>query len=200
MATSTIETELSVVNIVGPVAVPTATAHALHCCKRLPVAGVAGRVGVCAFQRKVCPKAVIELPGEPVDRVVAGAAIVREPTSVRVVVTMTFDAKFGRITEHMSFVAVPAFRFRMPAKQWKTGEIVIEEHVILPGRLVVAIVTPDSLFAFVGIVVGVAVAAAGLQDYLENRLDVAGLAFDRRVRAPERVLCIAIVIEVTHRP
>ena len=114
------------------------------------------------FQREFGPSIVIELPKQPVDRVVTAAAVVRVSFFVRVFVTMTVDAEFRRILERVGLMAIVAFRFCMLTQQRKEGERMIEEHIFLPGILVVTVLASDALLAIVRIVVHVAVIACCL--------------------------------------
>lgn len=71
MAAATVESEFTVVNIIGAVAVATSLTDARLHFERLPVASLAGNVRVCAIQREICLPVVIETPLQPVNRVVA---------------------------------------------------------------------------------------------------------------------------------
>ena len=58
-----------------------------------------------------------------------------------------------------------------------------------------AIVTDDALFSPVRIVLRMTVVAGHTQRYLEYRLDMAVLAFDRGMRAEECIARVVVVIE-----
>ena len=133
MAAAAVEAELAVVYVVGTVTVAAATALALHGGKRLAVAGVAGRVAVRAGEREPGPQVVIELPGQPVDRVVAGGAIVAVTPLVGIVVAVAVDANLRRVAENVGLMAAVAGSVGMCAEQREPGQVVIEEQVVLPG-------------------------------------------------------------------
>lgn len=138
---------------------------------------------------------VVELPFGPVHRVMACGTVVVVSTLMRVFLEVTVDAYRGRVTKHMRFVAGLALLVGMLAQQREARQIVIEEHIVLPGRFVVAIAALDALLALMRIVFRVAVIAGRMQGDVEYRFDMAGLTFDFFVRADERMFGIDVVIE-----
>ena len=58
------------------------------------MAVIAADTDVCAVQRESCLHIVIELPLEPVNRVVARSAVVLEATLMRIVLTVTIHTFF----------------------------------------------------------------------------------------------------------
>jgi len=101
---------------------------------------------------------------------------------------VAIDTEFGRVVKNLRSVAGIAFRFGMRPEQRESRQIVVEKHVVLPGVHGVAIETLRPLRSLVGIILFVARQAIGRQSDIENRFDVAGLAFERFVRASQ---CIA---------
>ena len=71
----------------------------------------------------------------------------------------------------------------------------VEENVILPGVLVVAIETLRPLRSLVGIFVFVARQAVGLQSDIENWFKMAGEAFERLVRASQCIAGSGVMVE-----
>lgn len=195
MTAATIETELSVVYIVRPVAVAAAIPESFHSGQRLPMAALTFRVAMRAVERKIGTQIVIELPGEPVHRVVTVAACVRVATLMRIILAMAVDAVFRCIAEHVRLVAAFAVRFRMLAEQRETRQVVIEEYIVLPGGFVVAVVANDALLTVMGVVLGMAVVAGGLESHLENGLDVAVLAFDRGMGTEQGIVGVLVMVE-----
>ena len=105
MAASAVGSKLPIVHIVTAVAVTTTGAKLRHGRQRLPVAVIATGFEMSARQEKIRFSIVIELPLQPVNGVVAGGAIFVKTPLVRVVLNMTFDARFRRIAKHVRLVA-----------------------------------------------------------------------------------------------
>jgi len=82
MAPTAIETELTVVNIVGTVTI-VAAATQLHLdVEWLPMAGFAVDVAMCTVEPEICLRIVIESPLRPVDRRMAKCAIIGKTVTV----------------------------------------------------------------------------------------------------------------------
>jgi hypothetical protein len=116
MATPAIRAELSVVNIIGAMTVAAAAAQARHRGKRLAMAAIAADTGVRAVQRESRLQIVIELPLQPVNRIVARGAVVLEATVVRIVFAVTIHTIFWCILEYVRFVTRIAFLAAVLAK------------------------------------------------------------------------------------
>jgi len=74
-------------------------------------------------------------------------------------------------------MALAALDVRVLAKQREACQVMIEEHVVFPGRFVMAIVAVDAERLLVRIVAFMAAQAICLQRDVKNRFNVAGRAF-----------------------
>lgn len=200
MATATVRPELTIVDVVGTMAICTVSTEARLRSEFLPVTALTRDVRVRAVEREAGLCVVVEQPLLPVDRVMAQCTIFAEAPLVGVTLTVATDAVLGRIAEHVRRVALAAVGFRVPAEQREAGEIVVEEDVVLPRRLAVAVETLRALRTFVGIVVLVAGEAIPLQLRIIDRLDMTRGAFGFAVRADQRVARILAVVEAHFRP
>lgn len=147
MATPAIRAELSVMNIICAMTVAAAAAETRHRGKRLPMAAIAADTGMRAVQRESGLQIVIELPLQPVNRVVARGTVVLEATVVRIVFTVTIHTIFWRIFKYVRLVTRLAFLAAVLAEQWETCQIVIKKHVSWPRHIVVAVLALDALRA-----------------------------------------------------
>ena len=82
MAPATIEAEFAVVDVVSAVAVGAAASEPHLGRDRAAMTGLAGHVTVRAGQFEIGLRVMVELPLQPVDRVVAQSAIIREALCV----------------------------------------------------------------------------------------------------------------------
>ena len=101
MTASAIEAEFTVVHVIGAMAIGAAASQPGLSGQGAPVAGVALHVEMRTLQRKVGLPVVVELPLQPVHRVVAQGAVVREAVLVRIAVAVALDTLRGRIAEYM---------------------------------------------------------------------------------------------------
>ena len=147
MATPAVRAELSVMNIICAMTVAAAAAEARHRGKRLAMAAIAADTGVCAIQRESRLQIVIELPLQPVNRVVARGTVVLEATVVRIVFAVTIHTIFWRILEYVRLVTRIAFLVAVLSKQWETCQVVIKKHVLRPRNIIVAVLALDALRA-----------------------------------------------------
>lgn len=116
MATPAIRAELSVMNIICAMTVAAAAAEARHRGKRLAMAAIAADTGVRAVQQELRLQIVIELPLQPVNRVVARGAVVLEATAVRIVFAVTIHTISWCILEYVRLVTRIAFLTAMLAE------------------------------------------------------------------------------------
>ena len=116
MAAPAIRAELSVVNIIGAMTVAAAATQARHRGKRLAMAAIAADTGVRAVQRESRLQIVIELPLQPVNRIVARCAVVLEATVVRIVFAVTIHTILWCILEYVRLVTCIAFLAAVLAK------------------------------------------------------------------------------------
>lgn len=181
MAACAVGPELTVVNIVRFVAIGAAASKPHLHVQRLPVAGLALDALMRALESESRLHVVIEDRLLPPDRVVTNGTSVAEAAAVGVVVAMAFDALLRCIAKDVRLMAILALALLVLAEQGEAGQPVIEEDVVLPRRLVVAVLAGRAERTVVCIVVLVAGQAVGSQHHLEYRLDVAGRALGVRV-------------------
>ena len=113
VAPATVVAELSVMHIISPVTVTAAVAELLLHRERPPVAVFAGHHRMCAIEHKVSLQVVIELPLQPVDRVVAAGAARIKATVMTVVFQMTVDASRRRVVEDLGLMTGVTLGIRM---------------------------------------------------------------------------------------
>lgn len=152
MAPSTIKAELTVVNVVGTMAIVAAGTESHLDIERLPMAGFAISIAMSAVKRKCRLTVVIEAPPQPVDRRVAKCATVRKTVTVRVFRRVARYAVHRRIPEFLSFVTIGAVRVAVLAKQREAGQAVVKEDALTPRLLVVTVLAGISLGTLVGVV------------------------------------------------
>jgi len=100
MTPATIGTELTVVNVIGPMAIAAEAAEPHLYVQRLAVAGVAFDIGMRTVQLERGLRAVVEAPLAPVDWRVTRCALVGKTIFVLIVVAMARDAICGRVSEY----------------------------------------------------------------------------------------------------
>ena len=84
---------------------------------------------------------MIEAPLQPVDRDMTLPTRFAEASFMRVILTVAADAVFVGVAENVRFMAFATLGFRMLAEKGKAGQVVVEEHVVLPRRLIVTVGT-----------------------------------------------------------
>jgi len=182
-------------NIIGAVTVTAAATETRHRGKRLSMAVIATNSCVRAVQREIGLYIVIELPLQPVNRVVARGAVVLEATVVRIVLAVTIHTFLRRILEYVRLVTGIAFLATVLAEQREACQIVIKEHVLRPRHIVVAVLALDALRAEVRVVFLVAGIASRRQRNFEDRFDMACLTLECFMRAMNFMVGIDIVIK-----
>lgn len=101
MTATAVEAELAVMHVIGAMTVgATAAQHRLSG-EWTPVASVTLHVEMRALQSKGGLPVVVELPLQPVHRVVAQGAVIREAVLVWIAVAVALDTHRGRVTENM---------------------------------------------------------------------------------------------------
>jgi len=199
VAAPTVETKLSVVNVIRPVAVAASTAKPHLGLKRLAVAGITEHGRVCAFQRIIGLGVVIELPMRPVDRVMALPTAIGE--TILVWVVGVAGAAFECcVSKTVRLVARSTFCSSVFAQQREPGQVMIKEDIVLPGLLVVAVLASRSLRALMGIVFFVTIVATRQQLNLESGFEVTGCALKFFVRAIEPVARVNVVVKYNNGP
>lgn len=120
------------------------------------MAVVTARLLVCAVEFETSRRVVVEKPVVPRIRVVADFAVGAQSCLVDIVAAVavvTLGRSFAVRCAQMAFLA--SYR-RVHANQWKTTEVVVEQHAVTPAFFIVAIVAFPALPAFVYIVLAVA--------------------------------------------
>ena len=146
-------------------------------------------------QRKMGLGCVVELPIAPTVRVVAGNALFAQVLLVHVLGTVTTDAFVGRLAECPRRMAFLAGNADMQADQRKTGEVMVELHLVSPASLVVAMLAVAAERTLVHVVNGMAAGAFLRQLLLLEDARVAGMAIERCMCATKGKLCALLVIE-----
>lgn len=101
MASTAVEAEFAVVYVIGLMTVGTAAAQPVLRGKGAPVTAVARHLQMRALQGKVRLPIVIELPLQPVHRVVAQGAVLREAVRMGITVAVALDAFHGGVAEYV---------------------------------------------------------------------------------------------------
>ena len=200
MASAAVEAELAIVNIIGTMAVGAAASEPHLSRDWAAVAGLARHVAMRAGEFEVSLRVMVELPLQPVDRVVTQSAVVREPAGMRIDFGMTFAALDRCLLEYMCLVTRVAFSFCVFAEPRESRQVMVEEHVLRPCDLVVAVQALLTLGAGMRIVILVATQAVVRKLDLEDRLDVARGALGFRVLASQCMARIRSMIEADGGP
>ena len=159
MTSGTVEAEFPVVYVVSPVAVAAAASKFAQCRQRLTMAIVALSRDMGTIQREVRLSVVVELPFNPVHRVMTGGTVFVVTTLMRIFFEMAIHACRRGIAKYVGLVAGITFLVGVSAQQRKASQVVIEEYIVLPGILVVAILALGALFAFVRVILEMAFGA-----------------------------------------
>ena len=100
MTPAAIGTELTVVNVIGPMAIAAETAEPHLYVQRLAVAGAAFDIGMRTVQFERGLRAMVEAPLAPVDWRVTRCAIFRKTIVMLIVVAMARDAISRRVSKY----------------------------------------------------------------------------------------------------
>lgn len=138
---------------------------------------------------------VVELPVAPSVRVVTGTAFPTQVFLVHVLGTVTADAFVGRLAECPRRMAFLAGNADMQADQRKTGEVMVELHLVAPASLVVAMLAVAAERTLVHVVNGMTAGAFLRNLLLLENARVAGMAIKRRMCAAKGKLCALLMIE-----
>lgn len=101
MASAAVGAELPVVDIVARVAIAATAAQCGLYSERLPVAGIAGNRAVRTVKAECGLRVVVEAPLRPVDRCMAGSAVIGKTIAVWVVPPVAGVAVLGRVAEDL---------------------------------------------------------------------------------------------------
>ena len=196
MAASAIRPEFAVMNVIRLVAIGTVAAESHLRLQWLPMTGFTVDASVCPVEPESGLCIVIEKCLLPLDRVVAKRALFAEASAVGIVLLVAVNALLRRVAEHVRVMTLGAVLLVVFAKKREAGQAMVEKDLVLPGVFVVAVCTRCSQRAVVSIVFFVAGQAVSGQRRIENGLDMAGRAFDVRVRAVEGVAGVQGMIEL----
>ena len=105
MTPAAIGTELTVMNVISPMAIATETAEPHLYVQGLAVAGAAFDLGMRAGQFERGLRVVVEAPLTPVDWRVTRCAIFRKTFFMLIVVAMARDTVNRRVAKYFCFVA-----------------------------------------------------------------------------------------------
>lgn len=140
MATAAVSSKFTIVDVVAGVAITATSAQRRLDFQRLPVAGFAayGTVRTVQAETRLC--IVVEAPFTPINGCMAGCTVLAEAALVRLVFAMAGVAVLGGISKNFLFMARRALRIRVLAEQWEARQVMIEEHVLAPGLVIVAVI------------------------------------------------------------
>ena len=144
------------------------------CRSRCSVTRRAGQAAMGAGESEFRPGIVIEGPGQPVARVVAGSALPAERAAVAVFIAMAVATRLAGIMEGGGGVALGACQLGMPAHQRKLSEVVIETDLGDPGRRNMAALADGAELTGVHVVVAVTTAAVCWQGIADGALMACG--------------------------
>ena len=160
MAPAAVGTKLSAMDIVARVTIVAASAELHLHFQFLSVASFAANELVCAVKNESSLGVVIKAPLSPVDRCVAHAAVVRETVVMGIIVHVATRAIFRRVAKDLRLVAGSALGVRVRTQKRETSQVVIEEDVLLPRNIIVAVTAHHPLGAAVRVIIFVAFTAA----------------------------------------
>lgn len=141
------------------------------------VAGFALQINMGTVQIKAGLLVVVEFPERPGGGRMARTAVGAEPVLMNIRVSMTIDALLRRIVEAQGLVAILAHGIGVGTDERKIGEPVIEQDLLCPATLVMALTAVYAELGFVGIVLAVAGITIGLQaDLMDRRRVTVGAA------------------------
>lgn len=188
------DAETALVHVVTPVTIDATPVLPAGFAQWLAVTGMAMRfrMGVTQFESGFV---VIELPDQPVVRVVTVGTVPAECLAVCVIVGMAVDTFDAGIAKYRTQVTGFATDRRVLPDQRKFSQVMIETHVHLPADFVMAAGAIGALFLCVAVVELVTAVTIGI-DFLGFGADcMAGRAGEVGMGAVEREIGICIVIE-----
>lgn len=152
-------------------------------------------IAMRTIERETGLLVVIKTPFRPVDRRMAERAIVGKTVIVRIFRRVARHTAHRSVPEPLCFVAGRALGIHVFAKQRKAGQTMVKEDVLAPRLFVVTVLAGFSLGTLVRVIVLVAQTASARGLSVKNRLDVAGRAFNTRMRTAEGMLRVDVMIE-----
>ena len=142
-------------------------------------------------QRIFCLRVVIKSPASPAVGVVTKIAIGSKATLV-VFILVAARANDRGSLERCSLMAFFAGNDCVPAYQRKTGQFVVESGRLSPTGVLVTFFTSVSELPLMRIVLLVARDTTGCQ-FVGEKADVTGVAFDFHMRAAQGILCFIVI-------
>ena len=163
------------------------------------VTGLAIEIAVRAGQRILRPRIVIETPLPPAIGIVAEPAI-RAETAFMMLVAVAAGAFKRSFLEFRRSVTPFASDARVTADQRKARDVVIKGLGAAPGDLGMTLLAVATKRAFVAIVLAMAGNARRRQLVAVEISDMAGVALDLGMRAPQGIFRVLVVIEANRIP
>lgn len=156
MTTAAVVAEATEVRIVTPM-----TGIAVSRKRRVPPAvrhmtAITGHGDVGAGQRECCLDVVIEAPGAPIGRVMAGITLFAEPTAMRIIIAVAIDTVILGITIRRRGMAAVATDVRMRSQEWETRNVVVEAQLVGPASGDMAVFADLAELPFVHVVIEMA--------------------------------------------
>ena len=191
--------EFPVVYVVTPVTVDTAPGALVKAFEGRAVTGLAMNFAVRIPERET-RRTVVELPDQPVVRIVTLGTATAEAALVDVIFAMAVNTLCPRFCENWRAVASLAAERCVLPYQRKTAEVVIESNVFEPAPVVVTTRAGFAQPALVRVVLPVATVTIGFQFAFFHSVDMAGFANQPGVPALQRKVGVGSVIEARHVP
>ena len=200
MAARTIGAEGAVVSIVQAMAGDAVLAQGRPPIDRAAMTREAVQSRVPAVQGESGLRVVVEAPGRPGVRVVAGLAAWPERATMGIVLGVARDAARVGPGIAAADVAFLASDRRVEAQQGETGQIVVEANSLAPSHLSMALPACRPLAAPVHVVACMAARAVGPEALLVQRAGVAGGAGELAMGAAKREPGLACMVEGRRLP
>ena len=125
-------------DIIGAMAVATATTDRHHLVQRASVAIFTDDADMRASKRKASLQVVIKCPNIPGNGVVTGIAALMEVAVVRVFFAVAGSTVTFLMAERLRLMAILALVLVVHAEERESGKVVIEKHRVLPINFCVA--------------------------------------------------------------
>jgi hypothetical protein len=164
------------------------------------VALLAGEVDVRPVQLERGLGIVVEAPALPAVRVVAVLAARAEAPEMHVLDGVTREAIAWCVLEARRRVALLASGDRVDSEERESADVVLEEDLVRPGSLIVAILAARPLLSRVDVVELVTGDAGGPEHSLAHRACMAALALHLGMRPLKRKVGHLVVFECFGRP
>ena len=140
VAAAAVSSKFTVVDIVTGMAIAATAAERRLDVQRLPVAGLAADGAVRAVEAESGLCVVVKAPFRPVDGRMTQRAVLAKAAVMWLVFAVAGVAVFGGISKNLCFVTSRALGVRVLAEQRESRQVMIEENVLGPGFVIVAVV------------------------------------------------------------